>query len=639
MFTRPARPACLLPIMLGVVLPAPGAGQSLRVVAHRAAAGFTFDGMFRANDPGARSSNTAYTEWFVLPFSGSVLDSRILSYSFELRPRFVQNFATDLPESIRARDLGTSATLSLFSALPLSLETVYSRTAGITRGGFGTKGDFGTQALFSVLSFKNVYLPMNVSYSRRSRQNVTQVRADLNPVEIADRVQTLRVLARNSKLQVKVAWTDQMDRIGSNDFALREIDLGHRLRWGKGSTLESRADWSRRSGDSPYDRSSWNERLRIRHTRNTTTGWTLGRFRSEVLDATLVGTSLGGRLDSRALSWLTVGAGASRRTSETETGRRVTSFLGPRVAVRLPLPLGGSFSGNASGALVRRSLTGSLDNQLQVLNEEHQVDETFLVELVNPRVDPTSVAVRSEDQTIVYVEGVDHTILTVGSITQVRVLPGSRIEQGDRLLISYLFTPDGGLKENGLQTAFSAGLSLWGFSVRHSRSRRDSEVEGGTQLPIEGDFEEVATILAFRGRLPIGLFRASAWHRRREGGTINYVTDEAMVSLGVPAGRNAQIFLDANARRVEDETDAISVVAVGASTTLSFGSLSADVGLRLQDWRQRIGRDEVSVLAQGGLRWRVGRFDARARAHWDRRTMPGSATSGLRMRVDLTRRF
>ncbi|MDH3734739.1 MAG: hypothetical protein OEU54_14525, partial [Gemmatimonadota bacterium] len=591
--------------------------------------------------PGAKSNNVTLTEWFVVPFSGMILDSRILTYSFEARPRFSQNHATDLPQGVNVRDLGIAAAASLFSGLPVSLDVVYNRTSGVTRGGFGTEADFGNSALFSVLSFKNVYLPMNVSYSARSSRNAFFAGGaeTTTPVVRSDAIRTFRISATNSKLNVVASWSDQTDRIGDNDFSLREMDFNHRFGWGKGSMLQSRVGWSNRRGNSPYDRHRWDERLRIRHTRSTASTWTFGRFRTKASEGPVTGTSLGWQMDSRALSWLTVGANLARSTTETDEGGRGVFSFGPSVAVRTSLPAGIRFNGNAAVAVVRRSADGTLNGLLEVVNEVQVVDETFLVILDRLFSDPASIVVRSEDQSIVYALGIDYSVVVVGSVTQLRILPGSRIQENDRILVSYSFAPQEQIEERGVRTAAGVGLAFRGLSVRHSRSWRDTDLTGDFELPVSGDFQEETTIVAFRGGTPLGQLRATLSRRRRDGVSLSYATDEASVVLGVPAGKRLQLFLDANARRVEDESDEIRVLAVGASGTLALGTLSLDGGVRLQDWHQRMGQDEIDLQFRGGARWHVGRFDARARAHWDRRQMPGMSTIGLRVYLDLTRRF
>ncbi|MFQ5571884.1 MAG: hypothetical protein ACE5G0_19570 [Rhodothermales bacterium] len=621
----------------------------VRLVPNRAQIGLSFDGNWRDSGLGRSFSQNNFRERLVIPVMGALIADNFLRYSFELRPTFSQQRSSDLPKPFHSRDLGLSTEATLLSSSFIPLNVRWDKSSGIQSGGFGTQNRFDTSILSSTLSIRNPLLPMSVTVSRRFSDTEIQVGPDLLPVGRAENVRRLQASARNRKLDVTYDWLKFDDLLQENDHTTWNLSINHWLRWGKRSELNTRYLQAERKGNLPYARSSWSERLRLQHTMTTYTQFDYRRSRAEGEHIVTQEEGYGGSFTTRAGRELGFGVSASVDRDRINEGKRKTITVSPWLEMNVELPFGASLSAQGSVGFMTREQSEIEEELVPIFLEPHLVSQGLVVVLDRLFVDPASVVVLNANETLVFEEGLDYELITVGNLTEIHILVGSRIRQEDTILISYLYQPifNPEFEEEGVDWSFNLGLRLAGFALQHAQSRRSTTVGGEDAPPILGDFENQSTSLSTNRRLPIGRIRFNLVRRRRKTATLSYVTEDLKVSYIMPPLKRFRISFDANGRRVREGDVRVTLLSISTSLSLDVGrTLHLRTTGRYQDWRQHFEEEGLPptdivtrfFTATSSLDYRIGRSTVKVRFNYDRRVVPLSS-SGSRVAVSLTRRF
>ncbi|MBN2008536.1 hypothetical protein JW960_04225 [candidate division KSB1 bacterium] len=74
---------------------------------------------------------------------------------------------------------------------------------------------------------------------------------------------------------------------------------------------------------------------------------------------------------------------------------------------------------------------------LSITSEMHELQDTRIVLLENPGIDPASVVIWDEDRTIRFQENIDYLIFTRENYLQIQRLPGGQISDGQSVLVDY----------------------------------------------------------------------------------------------------------------------------------------------------------------------------------------------------------
>ncbi len=616
----------------------------IRFMPERASLGGTADGSWRNSSGfiGRPFNQNNFRQWVVLPFGGSVINNRIASYSFSLKPNFTQQNSTDLPDVLKSRNLGYAADVSMLSAMPVSFNLHWSRDTGLQRGGFGTQGEFETDVFNPSLHLNTMYLPVKVAYIRRSSRNLTQVGPGLIPIEHSDAVKTFQVEARNSKLTAGYERTDFDDRLRDNDYESQNLYFNHQYRWGKRSELNSKYTRTERKGTFPYMRESWGESVRLQHTQGTYTNLAYSQYKNEGLGGGSDGHSWGGGITSRVGEWMDYGARVSNSVSSFDDGSLKALSAGPWVGVSRKLGEKVRVTGNASVSYLNRRLVNDnpdAGNFIRVINESYTIDDTRIVTIEPFNVNPQSIVVQNGSQTLFLEEGLDFEIVQLGQRVELHVLPGSRIEPGDVVLVSYQYIPEFDATDNGLISSFSAGLNVAGFNLRHAQSRRATSQSGEGFLPATGDFNQRSTSLSTYRKTPVGYLDVDLSNRVRDSEAITYTTNEARVSLSLPPWKTLRVHINTVVNIIEEGGNKVKLYAAG--TTLSKNiepDIRINAGANYQSWEQVQQLKERSFNAYASVDYQIGLVGLKLRYAYDRRNTTFVST-GHRVSLYLLRRF
>ncbi len=629
-----------LALALGLAIAPAAAGQGVvRVAAGAGQVGVSADGNWRGDGERPAFANLWYREWFTVPLTGALFHPRIFSYSLTLRPQWSQRTSSGLPDALTSQHLGFFFGARLLSAQPVSLTFHSARLEGSTEGGFGTERSFETASWGAALSLRNRWLPATVNYSSRATEDFSRLRAGLAPFSRSDRTRTLRIAAENRKLTAAWIYTDFEDRLGAGDFRTSALHVHHRLRWGKGSSLESSYDRLERTITLPYTRSTWRERVQIQHTKTTSSRFFFERHSSDTEGAILETRTLSGELQSRPIPALSLGlAGSARSSRFTDGGERIWT-IGPQVGFTATLPHDIRLTGSASVGYQQRRPRDSLDGFVYVVNEPHRVDPTRSVVLEESGVDTATVVLRSADEAVVFVAGVDYELVVIGALVEIRILPGSRIQEGETILVSYRFLPTiFGRREDALTSRYSLSLRWKGWEAHHSRTRRASETTG-TSSVLSADLDETLTGLRTVQRAWGGRVRLEALRRTRESVNLDFTAYEVRAGLELPGSRDLRWGIDATGRWTREGKNWVRAFTAGpVAHWAPIPTLRLRAAANLWIWSQDGARPERILAGNLQADWSVASLELTLRYFHDRRERP-ERIAGNRLFVSLVRRL
>ncbi|MDH3224251.1 MAG: hypothetical protein OEO23_11095 [Gemmatimonadota bacterium] len=615
-------------------------GQGLLGRTQPGEVGIQYLGLDRGRVGFPRTSDDTFREWLSLPFDGSLVDPQLLSWSLVLRPTLSQRRSTGLPDGLNTRELSYQFSSQILQGRRLSLTASANASSGSTSGGLGSSGEFNTTARGLDIQFRNAWLPLRAGYRTTSRRNRWVTSSIRLPIEWSNSDRMLQVLGEGRKTRFSIQHMDFTDRLGPNDFSVLTMGVTHTARWGKGSRLRSSLDRTDREGSIQSDRFTWREALTLKHTENTTSthSYRRSRVRTAMGRSTLGNWSTGIR--SQLLEWLTVGGQyGGTRTRFDGSLDDVRSWapqadLSFRFARRGRITLGGAVGRE------HRTRRGIVGQAVSVLDEPQSVDASRVFRLDQLGADPTSVVIEREDRTLVYVRGLDYEILALERVVEVVIPPGSRISEGETVLVSYRFTledlPSGDLTT----TRFYGSLSLWGLTASYNESRREvDESEPGLDFSL-GASEEASA--ALRGRWSVfgAAVDVGARRRRRETATLRYDVEEADGNVSWPLWRGGpQLSAGASTRRAMDRGGALRSDAVFGAVVWPIARQVRFHG-RVQTLRFELENGSLSraLGTTGDLTFQLGETDVLLRHQYDRQTAP-VRYRGSRLSIRMVRRF
>jgi len=624
-----------------LVLPGPAAAQSiLERKKGSSRVGASFDEVARASNGSAGSLTTYAKQWVSLPFSGSLLDPRIMSYNIILRPTFSQRGDKALPRSINSRTLDANGSLNLLSGQRFSLILDGGRTTGSTTGGFGTNSEFNSSALTTIVSWSNATFPMSVRRATRRTDSISVVGAGMLPYLLAYNTTTTRGTARSSKLTLDFGVYEYDDRLDDADYTAKDVNLTHAARWGRGSSLDSEYNWLEQDGRLDNARSTWRERLRIRHANQTIGTYRFQRTSSRNGRNSYTATQYSGRLDMQARPWLKMGVAASTRRAEYLVGFQRTIDYGPRLSLALAVPFGGRLDASLAVDHQNRRRGGSLTT-VEVLNRVERLGPDGNLLLDEVRIEPHSIVIRSEEQNTLYEPGLDYELILAGSLVEIRSLPGGRLRAGQAIQVSFRVAIRSDIKENVLSSRFAFGLRFGALTMRHGESRRSARAEADERHPTlnAGDSDQRNSSIFYAAGLLNGRIRLEANRRQRRSIDFNYLVYEAQGIWTARTVGDMVVGVVASGRQSKERNTALKSYSLLPSLEWAPSrSLTMRVRGGYQAWDQVGEVRDQSLTAAVDVSWWFAAVEIHGSYSREDRIQKNTV-SGSRYSVSMERRF
>ena len=577
--------------------------------------------------------------WLRLPLDGALVSPRLLAWSGSLRPS-VQRGPAGGGGTVKVSETGYEFSARAFSGSPFTLGAVAARSKGQSRLEGATLSDFRSDvaSLTAQLRLRGIAVQGELG-ERRSDQS--WVVAPLAAVVEQDiRVRNWRLEASNSKLQ---SWRQREQRTGpgvGDEYLTYASGATHALRWGHGSELATRFTRDEQARPTRTGQWEWSERLRVRHTDRTESGWSRDERHSWNPSG-----------ESRAIGWsarashtpspgLRLGAGYQERRAAALRERSVTRGGGPEIA------LGGLIAGvvrsdlNAGYDRESRSITGTPGGAVDVLDERALFDVSGSALLLRAGVRAGTFRIESPDHTVRFIENIDYRTIATGSTFQLLVLPGGRLRPGDAVLLSYTYDPPAAGAAHASLVRLNLVLGWKSLTMRHTRRRRDADGSGIAVTARTSAYDEDESGLEYdRTSRRMGRLRlvGTLTHRRFDG-VRQRVTDVRGEYATTPTRYGQPSFAAGWSRRtgdaapldLDDVSAGWSMVPVSGLTTIA----------RFEVRRSRL--DSHPLERTTGLTldadWRFGALDTQLRYGFAARR-DGVDRDAQRVWLRMTRRF
>lgn len=576
----------------------------------------------RASYDGQRgASGTVFREWMNVPLSGTILSSRLLSYSLNIRPTWGQQTVFGQPARFDARSVGLGGAANILPAAPVSLSLFVDRMSGGMQGGPGSTTNSETSTGGATLRLRSSVFPIFADWNTRSTNDFWQAASDQVPVYRNETLRVLRITGQSSKLTTTLERMHFVDRVGTLGFSSLGGTALHYLRWGKGSSLQSMFEAISRDGRDAQRRRSFSERLLLQHTSALATNYEVDQRRAVGPGnefSTLAG-SAGVRFQPRP--WVSAGLRTSSSSSSFATGSLGSVAVVPSFSLNAKLPGGAQFSGSVSAGYERLSQRLPSDSWIQIADEPHTVDRSRGFVLAHERGDAATLTVYSPEHTIAYLSGIDYRVTVLGDVVRIDVPLASRIVVGGTVVVSYRYAaPTAG--EHDLRSAdAAASLFIGGFSLTQSASLRRSRTLRGADYDRVGSGDDYVLTAGFHRPTAIGRFDLDASRRARENSRSDYTSTELRVgfaprsigavqsSLGASIGRTATV-----GQEVRIATSNATVNWTPTAATHVLASMESWL------WAPTGLQAEKTYLWSAELGWAVGGIEADLRYVFQRRT-------------------
>jgi hypothetical protein len=501
--------AVLTALMLGA---SPARGQTVSMTRPDVQLGAGFDGAWAAFPVADDSRRLTYREWLDFRVSGHLMHRKFITFSLGLRPTKQQSRWSGPFESTGGGWDHVNLGFQLLPSRPISLRGSATRKSGSRHGPFGTENESAISSWRSRLSYRNRYLPLELSFSRQSQDETWLGGPQQTSLQRAHTVQAVGFSARSSKTQLELKTTSYDDRITDGDFTAYDASFNHRLRWGKGSRLVTSVQYLDRHGNSPYERFAWQEAVRLQHT------WTISSdYRYGISSqATAAGSSRSnfgdGALTFLVLPNLRAVARVMSQSDRHEGSRQSMFRVGPSLSYSLPLPVGGRLATNVSLEYERFRSEPTDDGLVTVLNELHVLGASGSFTLNHAYVEPGAIVVTNGDETLIYASDVDYRLVQAGPLAELFVLPAGRIQTGDSVLVDYAYRlgPEG--SSGGLSGAYGVSVDVAGLTLYHSGAVRSASENSVSNLVFLGR-NDFTTGFRFRKTFPAGMVVFLGEHR------------------------------------------------------------------------------------------------------------------------------
>jgi hypothetical protein len=463
-----------------------------------------FEGEWEREDSGD-SQDLGFTERVRIGQGGHILDPGIANFQFQVEPVFTQGHLTVPGEDSTSNGLFLDyyGNLSLLQdgISPVALTATASRSSGEIDGSLGNETEFVTDLRDARLIWKTRVFPSTLSYTERLQDQETESAFGGATSERDDVIRTLRYRGKSSKMNLLLEsnWFD--DNINSNrDYTSQEGRLNNYYRWGKGSRFASNASFLNRDGFNANERYTVDENLRLQHLQNLSTSY---NYSFNALTTTNTQTTHSGNLGltHQLYQNLTTGVNLSGTHNDFDQGQQddydVQLDLNYTKRIFWGGKLGASIGGGY-GATDRDSEPGTND----VIDESHLVDFSGIVLLDERFIVTSTIIVTDVTGTIIYTEGFGYTVSDAGGdLTELLIIPGAGIANGDTILVSYEFETVTSAKYDRLSYRVGAELDFGWISMFNRTFGEKQDLKSGDPDAVRDTFDSTTGIeVRWQGR-------------------------------------------------------------------------------------------------------------------------------------------
>ncbi len=257
--------------------------------------------------------------------------------------------------------------------------------------------------------------------------------------------------------------------------------------------LDSIVDYLDQSGDYELERTLWQERLKLQHSKTLETNYTLSYHNSE--RPTLKNSETMGRAGIRHKLFQSLITTGNVYMSQADLGNGVDltrQGAGLGLDYRKKNKLG-TFTANYAADILDLDQDGG-STLVSVVDERHafEVAGSLRIRLDRTNVDQSTIAVRNSDRSTTYsIVGGDYTVSQAGGLTEILIVPGKQITtDGDQTLsIDYDFYTEPQREERAfVQSMRVRERLLNGLSAYYEWRDRSEQVDSSDTEIVQDEF-------------------------------------------------------------------------------------------------------------------------------------------------------
>ena len=495
-------------------------------------------------DPSEKRTSLLLEERLFAEFSGYVIDPRISHFRIQVEPVFRQGRESidEADDSVSGNDLDYNINLGFLqgseSSFDVNLNTFRITSANDIAFGSRNKSDISAHEI--LLKWKNPWFPLLFGYKAGSYLQEFSRLDGLTSRRDEDR-DKVWLTGRSSKMTLTLDSERVDEKVFDRDYTINRAILDHHLQWGNNSGLFSNIRAFDRTGFNAYQQLNWNERLRINHTDDLYSITSYRYFSQQALTDTTTHEGLF-RLNHSLYENLDSNIRLRARSENSGTLDRTEYEIGAD----------GNYRKSFSFGLVNAGLYGdyrktdriSEAGTSEVINEEHLASFVEPIILKEQLIHPSSIIVTAEDG-FVYAKRIDYEILALGGVyTEIRIIPGGRIAEGELLLASYLYELLPSAKYDSTSVGYSLSYSYKWIRFYHNAYRYEHDLISGFGEP--PDQKNRASGLELSWNLPSFIARFRAESRYRQHGGFESKDIVLNQTLGIPVSNTLSINISGN---------------------------------------------------------------------------------------------
>ncbi len=492
---------------------------------------------------GASSAITLFTEWVALPFQGTLASPRLMTYALNVRPSWAQQRAPQGAAAI-LNGMGASASANLLAASPFPITVHGERSTGSLRGDVGSETNYRLSSRGATMRLQNRAFPIVLDYSARHSLSDYVSAFNTAPMRRDETWRIWRLTGQSTKLTTNLEQTRFIDGIGALSYDLTSARATHQLRWGRGSSLATSADWQWRGGNEPQRTRLIAGTLQLRHAQALTSSLALQQqiLRAPRYSANTRGGSYSFSFDRP--SGLSASVDVSGATSIYHNGRSNSLQATPTVRLNAALPFGARLTGAVFAGAIRRGQEFFGDSWIVASDERHVIAEAREFTLGFERADSASITLVSGDRSLSYLNGFDFRVIRLGDLIRIVIPLSSRIRVGDAVLAGYRYVlppaPGISTRSAGADASLIVGPLTLEHSVKRNRSvatdrAADHAAEAAVNDALDSS-DEIISAARLRGANRFGSVQGDLTRRERQHSRNDFASTELRASVASPTG-------------------------------------------------------------------------------------------------------
>jgi len=419
---------------------------------------------------GQRTTDSAQTttERFDLATKGFVYHPALLRFNLKVSPEFrqsIQNRAettvADGSSSNNSYNTNYQASVVILSQKPYTLTLFAHHLESNSWATYTGVTKTSTDSYGADFSLKYSLLPTTIGFSNSSATQSSSYGSNNNLQEV-HLLSSHRGIRSNSSLTSTFSVNKQTTNNVANEIKTQNNTFSNQYRITADDliNLASNLQYMDQTSASLQNKSFYlTENLSWQHHKNLRSQYGLNYRQLESGATEGSSTALNGSLTHKLYENLTTTAGIAGTSNSYNSNQQKTAAGLLNSAYQRTLGDWGAINLNAGANYLYTTRAGASE-ATEAINEPHTLNSMVETFLDRSGINTVSIVVTNSDGTIIYVEGIDYRIDSIGSSVRISRVPLGGINDGQLIYVSYSYTTDAAFDDALLTQNYGLALEL-----------------------------------------------------------------------------------------------------------------------------------------------------------------------------------